>query len=198
MRTACGALCGAAALFVIAPASAAPQLDQADSAYNSETAGYEVGQSFTAGVTGQLSSIFLYSYFPSYNNNTVRVDIYNGNDLLPGNLLASGTVNPTITGNGFSLSTSPLLLNLVAGQQYTFDVTELVHTAFAENITLDLNNKYAGGAAYLNGQSYAGSGYDLGFQTFTSASITVTEPASMAMLGVGITGMMAARRRRMA
>ena len=96
----------------------------------------------------------------------------------------------------FDMSTSSLDIDVVQGQQYTFDITNVTGDGdlASRGILGDTNNPYAGGQAYAGGYNNPAN-WDLVFQTEISTG-NVPEPASIALAAIALCSVAAVRRKR--
>ena len=163
-----------------------------------------LGQSFTAGISGELTDINVFSNGSiEGGSNTLTLNILNG-DGTGGTLLGSETATVSSNYNSslglyfLSINTAGLAINVHAGSQYTFDFTHVTGSGDLANrgILASMSNPYAGGRAY-EGVNYYGNtpGWDLAFQTV----VAVPEPETYAMMfaSLGVMGFIA-RRKKMA
>ena len=172
-------------------AIAGPVLDQSDTVNSGSTLAPEIGESFTAGLSGLLSSIFIGSSSAQSTAGADTVSIYRGNGILLGSLINSASLTPTNSATGYTFDVSSLLVNVLAGQQYTFDVTAALGQTLYVNG--DGTGSYSRGNIFYAGLPY---GYDLDFATYvTPAAAAVPEPATLAILGISLLGLGVTRRR---
>lgn len=160
------------------------------------------GQSFTAGLTGSLTSIDLFSNGPASSSNDVTFEVLAG-DGTGGTLLGSttqttppGSYDAGVGAYLVSFDTSGLGINVSNGSQYTFLITSVTGSGdLADRGVIAQNgNPYSGGEAY---EAYYGflpsSGDDMTFQTHVTA---LPEPASLGLLGLAGLGLVSRRRRK--
>lgn len=150
------------------------------------------GQSFTAGFNGTFSKFD----FLADRAATLTYDVRLG-DGTAGAILGSGSQAVSCDYYDarchITIDVSPLAIDLVAGQQYTFLLTGITnYTFFSANSA----GGYSGGRAYL-GTGYAAYGdmVDLHFRTYVDVPDAVPEPAMLGLFGLGVISV-AARRRR--
>ena len=198
--------CALAVASCATAAFAGPTLDQSQTsadladpfAFPPNQSNLPVGQSFTAGISGLLDSVDMYGNGLIHGgSNSLTVELLAGSGT-GGTVLGTVTslVNENAGNDEFSISMASLLVNLVAGAQYTFLVTSVSGPGdlATRGILFSDRNPYAGG------QIVAGSGYgnqpnwDLAFQTFVN--VAVPEPASWSLLVVALGISAAAHRRR--
>jgi hypothetical protein len=147
-----------------------------------------VGQSFTAGVSGRLSEIDLFSNGPN-TGGTAVMSIFSGSGF-GGTLLGSVTVTfgSTPPSNPIAFDVSSLGINQTAGSVYTFGITSFTGS---QQLLADTANPYAGGIEYNNPTFYGSTPtWDLMFATY------VPEPSSVALIGLGLTTLAAGRRKQ--
>jgi hypothetical protein len=198
--------CALAAASYASAAFAGPTLDQsqtsADSAdpfaFSANQSNLPVGQSFTAGISGMIDSVDMFGNGTIHGGtNSLTVELLAGKGT-GGAILGTVTdqVNENAGNDEFSLSMASMLVQLVAGAQYTFLVTGVSGSG-------DLATRgvlFSDGNPYAGGQIVAGSGYgnqpnwDLAFQTFVD--LAVPEPASWTLLVAALGISAAAHRRR--
>jgi hypothetical protein len=147
------------------------------------------GQSFTAGLSGQLTEVDFYSNGPN-TGGTATLKLYSG-DGLGGSVLGSinDTFGSTPPDSPISFDVSSLNISVSAGSIYTFDIAAFTGQ---QQVLADTSNPYAGGRQYDNPSYYGNNpSWDLTFRTF----VNVPEPSSCLFLALGVIGL-AARRRR--
>jgi hypothetical protein len=199
------------------PALAAPVLDQsvtypasggisAYSIYETPTNEYVLAQTFTAGISGQLTAVGLGLFDKATENLTVSILGTSGGlpDLAA--VLASGSLTPAAVDNDpFSLETvdfSSYLLDVVAGEMYAIMLSSTTPFQQEYNWTrgsfdtftgddLSPADPYAGGVGYFsnNGGStwtaLTNFSQDFSFQTFVDPN-PVPEPGSIGFLVMGL------------
>jgi hypothetical protein len=158
------------------------------------------GQSFTAGLTGRLSEVDLYtSGLIANGSNTVNWEVRAGNGTGGSVLGGSSSTFPPVTfdfGNDvatLAFNTTSQNINVSAGSSYTFLITSV--TGSGDLATRGLlaqagTNSYAGGRAYVGSSVTDTPNHDLGFQTHV-----IPEPASATLLCAGVFGLLGLRRR---
>jgi hypothetical protein len=184
--------------------ASAADVDQSSLSFNVAVQPYSyVGQSFTAGLTGDLSSIEFLSngmiFSPGYTGpgtNTVTLDIFAG-DGLGGQLL--GTAQETVGTSGTYVQTmdiSKLGIHVDSGQQYTFEISQISGSGDlgARGMLGNTGNPYAGGHLYSSNR-FMPSTWDLSFQTTVSA---VPEPGTLPLMALGLLPIAVMARRRKA
>jgi hypothetical protein len=158
------------------------------------------GQSFTAGVTGRLSEVDLYTRGNIANgSNNVNWEVRAGNGAGGTILGSSSSTFPPLTFDfandvaTLAFDTGGLNINLTAGSTYTFLITSVggsgdlpTRGVLAQHGT----NPYAGGRAYEGAYPGDFPNNDLGFRTHV-----VPEPASGTLLGAGAFVLLGLRRR---
>jgi hypothetical protein len=146
------------------------------------------GQSFTAGLTGQLTEIDFFSNGPN-SGGTATLKVYSG-DGLGGTALGSinYTFGSTPASSPIAFDVSSLNISVTAGSVYTFDVAAFSGT---QQILADTSNPYAGGHAYNNPSFYGNTPtWDLAFQTF----VNVPEPSTLALATLALGSLWLKRR----
>ncbi|RVU47622.1 PEP-CTERM sorting domain-containing protein [Rubrivivax rivuli] len=192
-------------------AVAAPVLDQRQEAFGIgipfgfSTSGNNlpVGQSFTAGLTGRLTSIQLFSNGTSDLNglsNTVTMSVRAGatrSSTALGTATYTGHVTCTAT-CWFSFDFSSQAVDLVGGNAYHFDITSVTGPgAFGSRGIVGTSiSTYAGGRV-LPMPGYGSPDWDLTFRTYVDTSITsnVPEPGTLALAGLALLAAAGLRRK---
>ncbi|MCF8446918.1 MAG: hypothetical protein K9H61_07970, partial [Bacteroidia bacterium] len=138
-----------------------------------------IGQSFTAGVSGELHSIQLITAGSNGASITYDFTLYDGSGI-GGAVLNSQTSLSTPAGGGVNFSiTMPSGVNLTNGNTYTFILSNPSGTA---NISTNNGSGYSGGSLYIveNGITSFGNGVqDMYFNTFMNSSPTVLTSGSL-------------------
>ncbi len=140
--------------------NADPVVDQSQLNFDNSLMNQDLSQSFTAGVSGTLSSVrvLLLSFGPQ--NATISIRSGAGNS---GVLLYQTTVAVTYQDNGTWYIINPIAVSVTAGNTYTIHMTS---SGFGPENVLWLtasNNPYAGGNSFIGTDPY--EGYDLAFET---------------------------------
>jgi hypothetical protein len=157
-----------------AAALAAPVQDQANTSTGSSYAGGTMAQTFTAGMTGDLTSVRLYLSSGNAESQTVSIEGVDGSSNPDGNVLASASASIADTGVGnpawvdFTFGTPA---SVTSGTQYAIVMTTVNVQWYgtAEN--------YAGGGAAASAGGWIGYGptlADFSFATFVDAATTPT------------------------
>ncbi|MBT7142625.1 MAG: DUF4082 domain-containing protein, partial [Bacteroidetes bacterium] len=115
-------------------------VDQQNLYSNYGTSGYDQWQSFTAGVSSELSKVSLYKN--GYSNSTHSIQIYSGVGT-SGTLLATEIVYTSVT--GWFTTTFSVPTNVTENQQYTL---RIITTSGASNLLYNDGNPYPGGHYY--------------------------------------------------
>jgi hypothetical protein len=140
----------------------AAALDQSNPTAANSIGGSNVWQSFTAGVSGKLSSVEFKMISPlqDYSAGTYTVKIYDGEGIT-GTLL--GTTTGIVSGSSwtfFPFDFTNAKISVVSGQLYTIYIS--TPTLYWANLYVNINDSYASGRA----SSF--SNWDLVFKTYVS------------------------------
>ena len=140
-----------------------PVVDQSQLNFDDSFENQDLSQSFTAGVSGTLSSVrvLLLSFGPQ--NATISIRSGAGNS---GVLLYQTTVAVNYQDNGTWYIINPIAVSVTAGNTYTIHMTS---SGFGPDNVLWLragNNPYAGGNSFIGTDPY--EGYDAAFETTVS------------------------------
>ena len=142
-------------------------VDQSQTTFDIGTIGSLQWQSFTAGISGNLTGITLYDNWIYTDNTTVTYTIYSGTGT-GGTVLSTTVVNyPTgQVGGTFTVSlTSPP--PIIAGSVYTFSISGMpVPDA---SLLADGANLYPAGQYYSNTYGGVQPGWSLYFQTIVNS-----------------------------
>ena len=174
-------------------------LDQSDAVYSvGISSGFTLGQTFTAGITGTLSSVEL--NISSIYGGAIDLLIATTADGVPAStILGQSIVNPGVEFTEWiSFNFSPGI-SIYAGEMLAIEVLPPV-SGFSPQWNGDLAGTYSGGLAYID-EDFAGTPNwkplnatygspfptDLSFQTFVIPS---PEPSSLTLLAVGAMGLL--------
>lgn len=140
----------------------AAALDQSNPTAANSIGGNNVWQSFTAGVSGKLSSVEFKMISPlqDYSAGTYTVKIYDGEGIT-GTLL--GTTTGIVSGSSwtfFPFDFTNAKISVVSGQLYTIYIS--TPTLYWANLYVNINDSYASGRASPL------SNWDLVFKTYVS------------------------------
>ncbi len=157
----------------------AAALDQSNPTAANSIGGDKVWQSFTAGVTGKLSSVEFKMISPlqDYSAATYTVKIYDGEGIT-GTLL--GTTTGIVSGsswNFFPFDFTNAKISVVSGQLYTIYIS--TPTLYFANLYVNINDSYASGRASPL------SNWDLVFKTYVSPT---TVDSYLPLSGGSLTG----------
>lgn len=174
-------------------AVAAPVLDQANTTplyvgYCTGTCQWQ--QTITAGMTGKLTGVSLFGT----GLGDIRIGF--GAGFNSGNWAAN--VQDVDVGNQAVVDLTGYNLFVTAGQQFVIDVSGMNGSLMGTYTNLGLGQLYLTmPQSSMNGYAYSPN-YALGYQTFvdTTPDGVVPEPMSMALIGLGLFGLAAARRSR--
>ncbi len=203
------------------PANATVVLDQANNSndfVNFLGASSSIGQTFTVGTTGILDHIDVHLRKPFDNGQQGPPPTYDiqlsvqalAGGLPDGTVLGSATVNATTFPEAPAGSSpyttfdlSSFGINVASGDVLAFVLTGLGGVDPADwNVftsSSSANPYISGSKLSYNGSSWSAIGGDLAFETFVdtaSGPVEVPEPASLMLLGLGVAGFRALRRRR--
>ncbi len=179
------------AMLIFAPgASATSVVDQSQLNFNlALVPSPDIGQSFQAGISGLLTDIDVFSNgLVQGGSNAITLELFSGNGTsgpLLGFLIE--VVTSTLVNNRYliDINSQSLNVNLKAGNEYTFDITNVTGPGdlAQRGLLADASNPYAYGQIYSSGTIPS---WDLAFQTQVNP---VSTPATLYLLAAGFFGM---------
>ena len=154
-------------------------LDQSNPTAANSIGGNNVWQSFTAGVSGKLSSVEFKMISPlqNFSAGTYTVKIYDGEGIT-GTLL--GTTTGIVSGSSwtfFPFDFTNAKISVVSGQLYTIYIS--TPTLYWANLYVNINDSYA------SGRASPFSNWDLVFKTYVSPT---TVDSYLPLSGGSLTG----------
>lgn len=157
----------------------AAALDQSNPTAANSIGGTNVWQSFTAGVSGKLSSVEFKMISPlqDFSAGTYTVKIYDGEGIT-GTLL--GTTTGIVSGSSwtfFPFDFTNAKISVVSGQLYTIYIS--TPTLYWANLYVNINDSYA------SGRASPFSNWDLVFKTYVSPT---TVDSYLPLSGGSLTG----------
>ena len=195
--------------------SAAPAwadtIDQSFTSPSSSSAAFyptfQLGQSFTAGITGRLTGVNLNLSVLSNGPGTIDVDIrtVDGSGAPTSTILGTTTLSFANGSSTVPLSQFigfPSTIDIVAGQQYAIVITpQTIYNGLWYGYHVD---SYTGGKQWASNSGSSWYHYDdpydnpprswdLNFQTYVA---NTPEPGTMLLLGSGLVGVWLRRRRQ--
>jgi hypothetical protein len=148
-----------------------PVVDQSQLNFDNSLMNQDLSQSFTAGVSGTLSSVrVLVLSLDGPQNATISIRSGAGNS---GALLYQTTVAVDYQDNGTWYIINPIAVSVTAGNTYTIHMTSSGFGPMSGiNWLTASNNPYAGGNSFIGTDPY--EGYDLAFETTVTPSPTAS------------------------
>ena len=162
-----------------------PAVDQAQLNFDAVNMWPDKSQSFTAGVSGTLSSLrVLLNNSGSAINATIYIRSGAGN---AGAILYQGTFSVSYQDGGTWFTITPVNVSVSAGSVYTINIVTAGGDPFDNSLFwfVATNNPYLGGNGYIETTVY--TAYDFAFETSVSPLIPSTTPAWI-NLNAGIAG----------
>jgi hypothetical protein len=156
-------------------------------------------QSFTAGISGELSQIDIRATLTSIGNRDLNFSIWNsnGDTLLGGINIDYADLNSIHDGGYLQVDFSATGIMINSGNVYVIEMTHNPGQYFSANFLGNPGNEYLGGSRLIrdSGGSFVETDGDMSFRTYVA---TVPLPAAAWLFGSGLLGLFGVSRRKIA